>query len=461
MKKIVLLVFISVLPLILYSQNIARDNKPLTQNNAFTFSCTGIYTDLMKKFNLSTPGITVSVGSTGGCIYAGLDFGMPGGYLYGLHKSSASVCQLFRMDTINANCSLVSNHNYTGNLAGMSFDPKLWVHYILVSGPPAKIFTFSPAGGDLIPVAQLPSNYPVSSFSINNSGSFFGIDETNDNLIKIDKSNGNCTIIGSLGFNANNVSGSDFDPLTGKMYLITQGGSAQEFRFLDTATGSSTLVGTFSGSFIHLAAAGNTFVMPPLPVVPTIIYPTGSINTLTPLMDWTDVQNAALYNIQVSSGPVTVISAYTAQSQYQVPPGVLAPNTMYYWRVRAYNGAGYSDWSLISSFNCIVSGIRQISGDIPDGFSLSQNYPNPFNPLTRIKFSVPSLSGKNGITSTTIVLKVFDINGRAIRTLVNEPLLPGTYETVFDGSSLNSGVYFIQLAMNSEQLAIKKMVLTK
>jgi len=456
MKKLVLLVFISLIPLMLFSQTIVRDNKPTSSNNAFTFSSSGIYTDPMKKFNLSTPGTTITVGSTGGCIYSGIDFGMPGGYLYGLHKSSGTECQLFKMDTVTAGCILVSSHNYTGNLAGMSFDPINWVHYILVSGTPAKIYTFSPLGGDLILVAQLSPSYSISSIAINNSGYFYGIDETGDNLIRINKSTGTCTLIGPLGFNANNVSGSDFDPLTGRMYIISQGTSNQELRYIDTLMGGTTLVGPFSGTYKHIAVAGNTFVSPPLPAVPTLTYPLGEIHTLTPLMNWSDVQYAPLYNIQVSSGAVNVVATFTAQSQYQIPSGILSYNQIYYWRVRAYNGAGYGEWSPSSNFICTVSGIQQISGEVPKEFRLYDNYPNPFNPTTTIKFDIPK--------SSDVRLSVYDMTGREIETLVNEQLPAGTYETKWDGSKYASGIYFVRLTENSprrEQLAIRKMVLAK
>ncbi len=70
-------------------------------------------------------------------------------------------------------------------------------------------------------------------------------------------------------------------------------------------------------------------------------------------------------------------------------------------------------------------GIKQISTEIPTKFSLSQNYPNPFNPVTKIKFDIPRWRGEGGWTTT---LRVYDITGREIQTLINEKLQPGTYE---------------------------------
>ncbi|MDZ7766259.1 MAG: T9SS type A sorting domain-containing protein [Melioribacteraceae bacterium] len=75
--------------------------------------------------------------------------------------------------------------------------------------------------------------------------------------------------------------------------------------------------------------------------------------------------------------------------------------------------------------------------EIVNKFSLSQNYPNPFNPTTSIKYQVSS--------SEKVILKVYDILGREIKTLVNEVKSPGSYEVQFDASQLASGVYFYRL----------------
>ncbi len=81
--------------------------------------------------------------------------------------------------------------------------------------------------------------------------------------------------------------------------------------------------------------------------------------------------------------------------------------------------------------------IRNISPEVPSEYSLSQNYPNPFNPATTIKFQI----SKTGIT----LLKVFDITGKEVSTLLNKSLQPGTYEVNFNASELTSAVYFYRL----------------
>ena len=104
-----------------------------------------------------------------------------------------------------------------------------------------------------------------------------------------------------------------------------------------------------------------------------------------------------------------------------------------------------------------VTSSNLIGSEIPEKYSLYQNYPNPFNPTTNIKFEFPlSKGGLKGV----VTLKVFDITGKEIQTLVNEQLQPGTYEVTFDGSNLPSGVYFYKLSAG-EFVETKKLVLLK
>lgn len=90
-------------------------------------------------------------------------------------------------------------------------------------------------------------------------------------------------------------------------------------------------------------------------------------------------------------------------------------------------------------------------------FSLEQNYPNPFNPSTTIKYSIPSDANRE---SSIVSLKVFDILGREVTTLVNKQQNAGNYEVTFDASNLNSGVYFYKLTSGSFSES-RKMLLVK
>ena len=85
-------------------------------------------------------------------------------------------------------------------------------------------------------------------------------------------------------------------------------------------------------------------------------------------------------------------------------------------------------------------------------FSLKQNYPNPFNPNTTIKYSIPNAGN--------VTLKVYDVLGKEVATLVKEAKPGGEYEVEFDGSKLPSGIYFYQLKAGNF-IQIRKMVLLK
>jgi photosystem II stability/assembly factor-like uncharacterized protein len=85
------------------------------------------------------------------------------------------------------------------------------------------------------------------------------------------------------------------------------------------------------------------------------------------------------------------------------------------------------------------SNIIDVNIDLPLSFELSQNYPNPFNPITKIGFQIP------GGTSGLVSLKVYDILGREVATLINEEPPAGIYEVEFNAESLSSGIYFYRL----------------
>jgi subtilisin family serine protease len=99
-------------------------------------------------------------------------------------------------------------------------------------------------------------------------------------------------------------------------------------------------------------------------------------------------------------------------------------------------------------------------GDVPLTFALEQNSPNPFNPTTTIKFSIPA--GRDGQipSSQTVSLKVYDVLGREVATLVNEPMAPGRYQITFDAGNLASGTYFYRL-QSATSVAVKKLMILK
>lgn len=99
-----------------------------------------------------------------------------------------------------------------------------------------------------------------------------------------------------------------------------------------------------------------------------------------------------------------------------------------------------------------LSSVRDEQAKIPQQFVLEQNYPNPFNPSTNIRFSI--------VKGASVSLKVYDVLGKEVATLVNEYLEPGTYSSSFSARSLSSGLYFYRLR-SGNSIETKKMTLVK
>ncbi len=116
----------------------------------------------------------------------------------------------------------------------------------------------------------------------------------------------------------------------------------------------------------------------------------------------------------------------------------------------------------------IITNVKT-KNEVPTDFSLEQNYPNPSNPTTTIRFTIPtsplnpSPYQGEGQRERLITLKVYDVLGREIATLVNEESATGgagSYEVEFDGANLTSGIYFYQLRAGNF-VETKKMILLK
>ena len=104
-----------------------------------------------------------------------------------------------------------------------------------------------------------------------------------------------------------------------------------------------------------------------------------------------------------------------------------------------------------------VTAVHEISNELPESFILSQNYPNPFNPSTTIKYALPKESN--------VSLKVFDILGKEVSSLVDENQPAGTYKVEWKGlnnrgESLTSGIYLYKLSVDGKNFT-RKMLFIK
>lgn len=123
----------------------------------------------------------------------------------------------------------------------------------------------------------------------------------------------------------------------------------------------------------------------------------------------------------------------------------------YSWRVRAYNSAGYGEYSNLRSLLRFPTDVSEPES-IPARFIVFQNYPNPFNPSTTFSFTIPHRS--------FVLLKVFDILGKEVATILSEELPAGQYIRHWYAGQLPSGTYFCRLQAGS-QMESKRLLLIK
>ncbi len=200
------------------------------------------------------------------------------------------------------------------------------------------------------------------------------------------------------------------------------------------------------------------------PQTPVLNSPADSARgvSTSPMLSWNGILGADRYTVQLSTSPGfvnrLVDDSMVTDSYRRVGP--LQNNTPYYWRVSATNVAGTSSYSTVRTFTtAVASAAEQLDDAMPKEYALRQNYPNPFNPSTRIRFGIPR-SGK-------VSLKVFDLLGRELETLVAEELAPGYYEAVWK-ANVASGIYFYRIQADDAStgsarsfVQTRKMVLLK
>jgi len=185
------------------------------------------------------------------------------------------------------------------------------------------------------------------------------------------------------------------------------------------------------------------------------------------------------YSDSLQSGPptnstdklITMFSQYSSPLNFTVwptpppyisnhPPGWSAagyvPQVVEIYSDSSYGFAwvgydGPSNWRVYFDANNLVTSLSN-NGNTPGTYELYQNYPNPFNPVTKINFDIP----KSGF----VTLKVYDMLGKEVQTLVSRDLTTGSYSVDFDASKLTSGAYFYKL-ITDRYVGVKKMVLIK
>ena len=192
----------------------------------------------------------------------------------------------------------------------------------------------------------------------------------------------------------------------------------------------------------------------PLPGIPELLSPLENDAVNDPVVfGWNKADYADSYQLQISetqSFESTVIdtsgiSGTTAEIED------LAENTEYFWRVRSENSAGNSEWSEAAGFMTqIFTSLEE--GSVPSEFKLHQNYPNPFNPGTTIRYDLK--------TAGQVSIRVYDITGKEVMTLLNGKRSAGSHIVNFNASGLASGVYILRMTAPGF-VQIRKMTLIK
>ncbi len=239
--------------------------------------------------------------------------------------------------------------------------------------------------------------------------------------------------------------------------------NSYEKQFYYTYLDSSILIGMYkNGEFLGDSVFANPY-RASCPVSPW----NNSREMLgTVILQWKKALGVISYKLQVSKDTSfnnLVFEYKELKDTFQVI-GPLERLTTYYWRICTLSDDGKEYWS--PSFNFMTMIIFTDSDKSLTEYELCQNYPNPFNLTTKIKYSVPSLvydlySYKfiENIKSQ-INLKVYNMLGEEIATLVNEEKPAGSFEVMFDASSLPSGIYFYKLQTENFS-SVKKMILMK
>ncbi|MBK7630390.1 MAG: family 10 glycosylhydrolase [Ignavibacteriales bacterium] len=194
------------------------------------------------------------------------------------------------------------------------------------------------------------------------------------------------------------------------------------------------------------------------PSTPLLAYPlnnTGYIPVDTTLY-WFPSQAAVSYDLilarsaDFAANTIVVDTLEVSDTSFVVTG--LQVNTFHFWKVRANNVYGKSNWSGVWRFKTVNPLGVDDERLVPIEYALDQNYPNPFNPTTNFRFKISSA----GMTT----LKIYNLLGQEVAVVLDEYLSPGSFDVRFDASGLASGIYLYRIRVNDFS-ASKKMILMK
>lgn len=187
-----------------------------------------------------------------------------------------------------------------------------------------------------------------------------------------------------------------------------------------------------------------------------------TVNTLSPKLSWVLPAPTAAnttYELQLAENPNFQDAKTFSSAKSNMQVDGLVGGKSYFWKVRSKGSNGNTSYYSGTGQFKVNSSVTEVEdkGVIPTQFDLSQNYPNPFNPTTRITYSLPQ--------NSYVTIKIFDMLGQEIRTLVNNEMNAGKYSIDWNadndlGNKVTSGMYIYRITAGNF-VSTKKMVLIK
>lgn len=311
--------------------------------------------------------------------------------------------KLYSLNTSTGAASPIGVHG-SGNIQALAIHPVTrGLLGFSSSASSATVFNLSPQFGDGVSVATIPlGNIRAAAFTP--SGDTLYVGTVNGRLYRVAPDTWDTTFVGvAAGIS---YGGFSYHPQTGALWASVRPVLSNRDRIytVNTNDGQVTLIGT----------TGDGNATPSIAFAPDgILFGLKGVST----------QSNALITISTATGVGDTVGVTGVT-------GLLA---------------------ITMSGDSVVTSVGETGKEIPSETSLEQNYPNPFNPTTEIGFRIVNFG--------LVTLKVFDVLGREVATLVNEQLQPGTYERSFNGSGLSSGIYFYRLQAGDFSATRKLMLL--
>ncbi len=197
---------------------------------------------------------------------------------------------------------------------------------------------------------------------------------------------------------------------------------------------------------------GSNDTLPTVPVLDLPLSGTQNIGTVKQLK-WFKASDDIMYHLDVSTDSLftTFFKSANVAANSNTVVG-LQDSTTYYWRVKANNGGHWSAFSPVWNFSTTGAAAVNELSFLAKGYRLDQNIPNPASGITGIRYAVPG--------NERITIKLFDISGKEIATLVDEVKAKGEYSIQLDMNQYAAGTYFY-LMQAGELSAAKKIILNK